>query len=98
MPQLRGVHQLVAIIFGQNHEQYREDFYPRTQSGGSFAQSIRFEGAEVRVSKVGNTIIPEPISSDSAMPWLLLDETGDSTFMPEGRDKPSMPLDRVQFL
>ena len=58
-------------------------------------KAFRFEGTEVRVSKIGNTVILEPMHTASAMPWQLLDQTGDSPFMPDGRDQPNMPGDRV---
>ena len=59
-------------------------------------KDFRFEGTEVRVTKVGDKVILEPLESRS-MPWALLDETGDSPFMPEGRQQPAMPGDRVVF-
>lgn len=60
-------------------------------------KAFRFEGSEVRVSKIGNTVILEPMHADVVMPWQLLDQTGDSALMPDGRDQPSLPADRVQF-
>jgi antitoxin VapB len=61
-------------------------------------KAFRFEGAEVRVSKVGNAVILQPMQAEKAMPWNVIDQTGDSPFMPDGRDQPSPPVDRVQFL
>ena len=61
-------------------------------------KAYRFEGTEVRVSKVGNAVILQPMQADDTMPWNLIDQTGDSSFMPDGRDQPSLPVDRVQFL
>ena len=49
-------------------------------------KEFRFEGTEVRVSKIGNKVILEPMES-GAMPWALIDETGDSPFMPDGRER-----------
>jgi antitoxin VapB len=60
-------------------------------------KAFRFEGTEVRIVKVGNAVILQPMRTDDAMPWNLIDQTGDSPFMQEGRDQPSMPVDRVQF-
>ena len=31
------------------------------------------------------------------MPWALIDRTGDSPFMSEGREQPDMPPDRAAF-
>ncbi len=59
-------------------------------------KEFRFKGTEVRVTKVGDKVILEPMESGS-MPWTLIDETGDSPFMPEGREQPAMPADRVVF-
>lgn len=59
-------------------------------------KEFRFEGTEVRVSRIGNKVILEPMET-GAMPWALIDGTGDSPFMPEGREQPDMPADRVVF-
>ena len=60
-------------------------------------KEFRFEGREVRVTKVGNRVILEPMVSDESMPWTAIDQLGDSPFMPEGRDQPPMPKDRAAF-
>jgi antitoxin VapB len=60
-------------------------------------KEFRFEGQEVRVTKIGDRVILEPMTPDAAMPWALLDELGDTPFMPEGRDQPEMPEDRITF-
>ncbi len=57
---------------------------------------FRFEGTEVRVRKIGNKVILEPMESGT-IPWALIDGTGDNPFMPEGREQPDMPADRVVF-
>jgi antitoxin VapB len=59
-------------------------------------KAFRFEGAEVRVTRVGDRVILEPADSTS-MPWSLIDATGDTPFMPEGRDQPRMPDDPIVF-
>lgn len=59
-------------------------------------KECRFEGTEVRVTRVGDKVILEPMGSED-MPWALLDATGDSPFMPDGRDQPEMPADRKVF-
>ncbi|MBB4291653.1 antitoxin VapB [Rhizobium leguminosarum] len=60
-------------------------------------KEFRFEGKEVRVSRVGNRVILEPLDADNAMPWAAIDKLGDTPFMPEGREQPSMPADRAVF-
>ncbi|HZC97838.1 MAG TPA: type II toxin-antitoxin system VapB family antitoxin [Bradyrhizobium sp.] len=59
-------------------------------------KEFRFEGKEVRVTKVGDKVILEPMES-GVMPWALIDQTGDSPFMPKGREQPKMPANRVVF-
>jgi antitoxin VapB len=60
-------------------------------------KEFRFEGKEVRISKVGERVILEPIGRPSAMPWHQIDALGDTPFMPEGREQPAMPADRIVF-
>ncbi|HMF59058.1 MAG TPA: type II toxin-antitoxin system VapB family antitoxin [Vicinamibacterales bacterium] len=60
-------------------------------------KEFRFEGKEVRVSRVGNRVILEPLGSEDAMPWAELDKLGDRPFMQEGREQPAMPADRTVF-
>ncbi|MCL2715130.1 MAG: type II toxin-antitoxin system VapB family antitoxin [Alphaproteobacteria bacterium] len=59
-------------------------------------REFRFEGEEVRVSRVGNRVILEPMGCD-AMPWAEIDELGDRPFMQSGRDQPALPADRRVF-
>ena len=59
-------------------------------------REFRFEGTEVRVSRVGDKVILEPMKRDP-MPWARIDELGDNPFMPEGREQPEMPADRLVF-
>ncbi len=60
-------------------------------------KEFRFEGREVRVTKVGDRVILEPMEPAESMPWTLIDRLGDSPFMAEGRDQPDAPADRVTF-
>jgi antitoxin VapB len=59
-------------------------------------KEFRFEGKEVRVTRVGEKVILEPMEI-GPMPWRLIDETGDRAFMPDGREQPGMPEERVVF-
>jgi antitoxin VapB len=60
-------------------------------------KECRFEGQEVRVIKVGDRVILEPLDTKPGVPWALIDQLGDKPFMPEGREQPEMPPDRVFF-
>ncbi len=60
-------------------------------------KEFRFEGREVRVTKVGERVILEPITPAETTPWGAIDQLGDFPFMPEGREQPEMPADRVAF-
>lgn len=60
-------------------------------------KEFRFEGTEVRVSRVGSRVILEPLDAGKAMPWEDIDRLGDRSFMAEGRDQPDMPADRTVF-
>ena len=60
-------------------------------------KEFRFEGKEVRVSRVGSRVILEPLDAEDAMPWAEIDRLGDRPFMPEGREQPAMPADRSLF-
>ena len=60
-------------------------------------KEFRFEGKEVRVIRVGNRVILEPLGTDNAMPWAEIDKLGDQPFMPDGRKQPAMPADRTVF-
>jgi antitoxin VapB len=59
-------------------------------------KDFRFDGKEVRVTKIGDKVILEPMQK-TAMPWALIDGTGDNPFMPEEREQPKMPPARVVF-
>ena len=63
----------------------------------SLPKEFRFEGREVRVTKVGNRVILEPMEPDESMPWTAIDQLGDSPFMPEGREQPEAPPYRAVF-
>lgn len=61
-------------------------------------KEFRFSGAEVKVTKVGDRVILEPIEAAAEpMPWSLIDELGDKPFMPQGREQPETPADRIVF-
>ncbi len=57
-------------------------------------KEFRMPGTEVRVSKVGNGVLLEPVNFD-AKAWFAemdrLRELSGEPFMPEGREQPPMP-------
>jgi antitoxin VapB len=65
-------------------------------------KEFRFEGTEVRVSKVGDKVILEPLKKppvDFEKFWAELDALGARDFLPEGApdDPPAAPDPRVFF-
>jgi antitoxin VapB len=60
-------------------------------------KEFRFKGTEVRVSKVGERVILEPIGGARVMPWDQIDALGDAPFMPKGREQPTLPAERIVF-
>lgn len=61
-------------------------------------KECRFPGAEVRVIKVGDRVILEPVEAAAGpMPWPAIDSLGDRPFMPQGREQPGMPADKPVF-
>jgi antitoxin VapB len=63
-------------------------------------KEFRLPGKEVKVSKVGDKVILEPMEKppfDAKKFWAEIDALGDKPFMPEGREQPEMPPDRRIF-
>lgn len=60
-------------------------------------QEFRFPGSEVRVRRVGNGVLLEPVEFD-VKAWLArLHTYRDIPFMEEGREQPDMPPDEDLF-
>lgn len=51
-------------------------------------KDFRFPGTEVRVSRVGNGVLLEPMPFDVQAWFARLDALGDTPFLPEGIDDP----------
>ena len=52
------------------------------------------------MTKVGDKVILEPLEPkpfDAEGFWAAVDALGDKPFMPQGREQPAMPPDRVAF-
>jgi antitoxin VapB len=60
-------------------------------------KEFRFEGTEVRATKVGKYVILSPDEPPGPMPWDEIDRMFDPSFFAEGREQPPMPEDRVIF-
>ena len=57
-------------------------------------KEFRMPGTEVRVSRLGNRVMLEPMEPASgASLWEAIDALGTEPFMPEGREQPPMPDD-----
>ena len=57
-------------------------------------KEFRFAGSEVKVSKVGDRVILEPLAKERPLPiWDAIDALGDEPFMPEGREQPHAAVD-----
>jgi len=54
---------------------------------------FRLPGKEVRVKRVGNSIVLEPIQINIKALFAKLDKYRDVPFMEEGREQPPMPPD-----
>ena len=72
-------------------------FYHGRSQAVRLPKEFRFEGSEVRVTKVGSRVILEPLEAETSMPWDEIDRLGDPSFMVDGREQPPMPADRAIF-
>jgi antitoxin VapB len=57
-------------------------------------RAFRFEGDRVRVRRLGNGVVLEPIATDIDAWFADLDRFADVPFMETGREQPPMPPDR----
>ena len=60
-------------------------------------KECRFDADEVKVTKVGDRVILEPLKSEAGMPWDVIDSLGDQIFMPEGREQSPKVEDKAVF-
>lgn len=61
-------------------------------------KEFRLPGREVRVRRVGRSIVLDPIEGDIEAWLAALNAFGDELFLPEGRpEQPPMPPDRMLF-
>lgn len=60
-------------------------------------KAFRMPGAEVRVRRVGDGVLLEPLEADVDAWFARLDALNDAPFMPAGRDQPPLPAGPVDF-
>jgi antitoxin VapB len=58
-------------------------------------REFRFEGDEVRIRKVGEGVLLEPIISDTATWFAELDRLNTEPFLKSGRKQPKAPRRRI---
>jgi antitoxin VapB len=57
-------------------------------------KEFRFAGTEVKVSKVGDRVILEPLAKERPLSiWDAIDALGGEPFVPEGREQPHATVD-----
>lgn len=56
---------------------------------------FRFQGSEVRIRRVGNGVLLEPINSDVQSWFDQLDSFRTQPFMKDGRKQPPMPVRKI---
>jgi antitoxin VapB len=69
------------------------------RNGGSQAvrlpREFQFAGRRVRVRRVGEGVLLEPVVTDPQDWFAALDEFGAERFMPEGRSQPKTPRRKI---
>lgn len=58
-------------------------------------REFRFEGEEVRIRKVGDAVLLEPIIRDTASWFAELDRLNTGSFMKDGRKQPKLPRRKI---
>jgi antitoxin VapB len=91
------IYCLVSIMKGHIVSALAKLFMSGRSQAVRLPKEFRFKGCEVRVTKVGDRVILEPVAASGDMPWALIDQTGDALFMADGREQPAMPHDKLVF-
>ena len=60
-------------------------------------KAFRMPGTEVRVRRVGEGVLLEPIEADVDAWFARLDALNDEPFMPDGRNQPPTPPGSIDF-
>jgi len=58
-------------------------------------QDFRFRGDRVRIRRVGQGVLLEPLETDVAQWFAELDRFVTEPFMPDGRDQPPTPIRNI---
>lgn len=56
---------------------------------------FRFQGEAVRIRRLGNGVLLEPIENDVDEWFRQMDAFGDEPFMKEGRNQAAMPVRKI---
>ena len=60
-------------------------------------KEFRFEGKEVRIRRIGNGVLLEPMKFDSQTWMTELDRLRSDPILPDGRNQPPMPERELEF-
>jgi antitoxin VapB len=93
---------LEALVSGTSVRNTAKLFMHGRSQAVRLPKEFRLPGTEVRVSRVGDAIVLEPIGRpdtavDRAGFWASIDALIGDDFMASGREQPPMPEDRVLF-
>jgi antitoxin VapB len=93
---------VISSSFEAVHDRDSEDLHARAQLAVRLPKEFRLPGKEVRVSRVGDKVILEPLEKapfDVAAWRAELVAAGAGNFLPEGlpEDWPSMAEDEISF-
>ncbi len=58
-------------------------------------QDFRFQGDRVRIRRVGQGVLLEPLETDVAQWFADLDRFATEPFMPDGRNQPPTPIRNI---
>jgi len=98
---LTGIYYWYILCLGvsERTDMPKTDIAKLFQNGRSQAvrlpREFRFEGDRVRIRRVGQGVLLEPIMQDSKEWFRKLDEFNSEPFMPEGRQQPKTPKRRI---
>ena len=88
---------IIGIYHSKVHMATAKLFKTGRSQAVRLPKEFRFEGTEVRIRRVGQGVILEPMKFD-AQAWLTeLAELRGAPLFPEGRQQPPMPKSDVTF-
>ncbi len=94
----RGAY-ILAIYTMADDIKYAKLFSNGQSQAVRLPKEFRFEGTKVRIRRLGNAVLLEPIVFDVENYFKSLDNFGDvaADFMKDGREQPPMPEVEVDF-